>query len=279
MRKIGFSWKIFFLGIIFCIPPLTPIGLILLFFSFFYNKLRLKKLIKKGYLPSNKYSADILSKKGFIFNKPDEIAMIKDLEKEGQSILLSNFSMQLPCINKSSFFVKEIVKFSSVHEYDILDPENNKIIMECRETDGKIVRTLAHFRPATFILPFNLIIKTPDGRQIVRISKGISFFLNKVFVFDEYDKCIGLFTKFSGKGLTIFAGGKVFEIKGKWSSNFYKFIEGDIEYAHISLEQRILSRNEDLITIHDNVLSDSEIRKIILAAAICLEITLKLYKS
>ena len=98
-------------------------------------------------------------------------------------------------LNRNVFFIKEHTGlFKAANNYDILDPESQNLIMECREEDlsffTKIFRFHNDFKRMT---PFNIIVKTPDGKQVVRVSKGISFFVSNVDVFDESDRLIGGF--------------------------------------------------------------------------------------
>jgi hypothetical protein len=265
-RKLGGSWLISFILIII----ILPVGLfrILLMFS---NKTELKELIQKGYLPANKYSLDVLKRNGFIFKQQDSLDFMNKLEKK-HDLLTPNSASQLPVINKNIFIVREIPEFTAYHRYDFLDPDNNKIIMECRETGDKNLKILQNFFNPLFS-PFNLTIKSIDGFQILRISKPTSFSF-EVLVFDEYDKYLCLFSKFILKGFVIFAGGKTFEIKGNWGREFFRFIEGDTEYAHVLFEKEdiVFDKGEYHLVIHNNVPPDSEIRKIIIAATLCKEI-------
>lgn len=91
--KIGFSWTTFFFGffpavfredwkwaaIIFMIEMIVSIptlgfgfSVIGIIFSFFYNKLYIKDLLKKGYRPADEYSANCLKNKGFVIVNKSE---------------------------------------------------------------------------------------------------------------------------------------------------------------------------------------------------------------
>ena len=87
--------------------------------------------------------------------------------------------------------------------------------------------------------PFDVGIRTLDGRPVARVSRGISLFLPKVSVFDEQERRIGGFQQ------KLFSIGGAFrvmdaddqpicELKGKWTSWDFRFMSGQTELAHVS---------------------------------------------
>lgn len=77
--KVGFSWTMFFFGLF--VPIVrgdlkwTFFSLVLMFITFglfwfilpfFYNKVYIKDLLEKGYVPSSEHSKNILIQKGWI---------------------------------------------------------------------------------------------------------------------------------------------------------------------------------------------------------------------
>ncbi|PRX34695.1 hypothetical protein BX659_10210 [Orenia metallireducens] len=80
---IGFSWTTFFFGffpaifrgdikwaIIMFLAACVTAGVSALVFPFIYNKLYIKDLLEKGYLPADEYSKNNLSTKGIHFANP-----------------------------------------------------------------------------------------------------------------------------------------------------------------------------------------------------------------
>jgi len=190
-------------------------------------------------------------------------------------------------INRNSFFVKEHVgMFKAANNYDILDPESQDIILECREESLGAITKLLRFTDYKRMTPFNVTIRTPEGQQIVRVSRGISIFLSKVSVFDENDAYIGGF-----KQKLFSIGGKfnvlddqeneICKLKGKWTSWDFKFVDKDTEYAHVSKEwaglgkELFTSADNYMLEIYDNAPQDSNMRKLILAAVMCIDMVLK----
>lgn len=77
--KVGFSWTTFFFGIFvplirgdiaWCLTSLVlsviTFGFFWLIFPFFYNRIYIKNLLEKGYIPADLNSKEILLSKGWI---------------------------------------------------------------------------------------------------------------------------------------------------------------------------------------------------------------------
>jgi len=95
--------------------------------------------------------------------------------------------------------------FKAANNYDIYDPQTGEIIMECREDSLGVLTKLFRFTDYKRMTPFDIQIRTPDGRQVVHITRGVSLFLSKVSVLDEHDRAIGGFKqKFFSIGMNIF---------------------------------------------------------------------------
>jgi len=190
-------------------------------------------------------------------------------------------------INRNSFFVKEHVgMFKAANNYDILDPETQEVIMECREETLGMFTKMFRFSDYKRMTPFDITIRTPDGKQVVRVSRGISVFLSNVSVFDENDNRIGGFKQklfsIGGKFNVLDAGEReVCQLRGKWTSWDFKFVDGNNEYAHVSKEwagfakEMFTTADNYMLTISENVPPDSDIRKLILAAVMCIDMVLK----
>lgn len=190
-------------------------------------------------------------------------------------------------INRNSFFVKEhtgILK--AANNYDILDPETNSVMMECREENLGIFTRLFRFTDYKRMTPFDVRIRTTDGRQVVRVTRGVSFFVSDVSVFDENDNRIGGFKqKFFSIGGRFSVMDKndrpVCILQGKWTSWDFRFVEGDTEYASVSKKwagigkELFTSADNYMLQINSNVPTDSDIRKLILAAVMCIDMVLK----
>ena len=82
-------------------------------------------------------------------------------------------------LNRNVFLVKEHVgMFKAVNNYDIYDPQTGDIVMECREDHLGMITKLLRFTDYKRMTPFDIRIRTPDGNQLVRITRGVSIFLH-----------------------------------------------------------------------------------------------------
>jgi len=190
-------------------------------------------------------------------------------------------------INNNVFLVKEHTGlFKAANNYDIYDPSTGNIIMECREPSLGIFTKLLRFTDYKRMTPFDVQITTPDEQRIVRIQRGISIFLSKVVVSDEDGNVIGSF-----KQKLFSIGGKfdvldkndnlIFKLEGKWSGWDFYFKNGDKEYAHVSKKwaglgkELFTSADNYVLEISNDVPENDDIRKLILAAVMCIDMVLK----
>ena len=191
-------------------------------------------------------------------------------------------------LNRGLFFVKEHVgMFKAANNYDVLDPETGQIILECREEKLGFFTKLLRFTDFKRATKFDISIRTPDGQQVVRITRGVSLFRSKVNVLDENDQRIGGFRQ---KILSVGGAFTVMDdmdrpictLKGKWTGWDFRFLDLDgAELAHVTKKWAGLGK--ELFTTADNyvleiaadVPPDSTVRQLIMAAVMCIDMVLK----
>jgi len=190
-------------------------------------------------------------------------------------------------LSRNLFFVKEHVgMFKAANNFDIYNPENNEMIMTCREEKLGIFTKIFRFTDYKRATPFNIEIKTTNGEKVLSVKRGVSIFLSTVEVFDENDVLVG---KFKQKFFSI--GGK-FEIhdandnslctlKGKWTSWDFKFIKDNVEFGSVSKKwaglgrEMFTSSDNYILEINEKVPAENPIRLLILAAVMCIDMVLK----
>jgi uncharacterized protein YxjI len=190
-------------------------------------------------------------------------------------------------LNRNNFFVKEHVgMFKAANNYDILCPETNEEILHCREEKLGFFTKMLRFTKYKTMTPFNVEIKTPEGKQIVRIAKPTSFILSKITVHGEDDEVIGTFKQkfslFKSKFDILDAKGeKAFNLKGKWTGWDFKFLDDkENELASVSKKWAGLgkalftSADNYMLTINENVEPDGDDRRLILASVICIDMVI-----
>ncbi|MDH5475857.1 MAG: phospholipid scramblase family protein [Cyclobacteriaceae bacterium] len=190
-------------------------------------------------------------------------------------------------LSRNLFFVKEHVgMFKAANNYDIYNPDNNEMIMSCREENLGFFTKMLRFTDYKRMTPFHVEIKTPSGEKVLSIKRGVSIFLSKVEVFDENENLVG---KFKQKLFSI--GGKfdvidpnentLCTLKGKWTSWDFKFIKDEVELAHVSKKwaglgkELFTSADNYMLEVNENVPQDNPVRILILAAVMCIDMVLK----
>jgi uncharacterized protein YxjI len=190
-------------------------------------------------------------------------------------------------LNRNVFFVKEHVGlFKAANNFDIYDPETGQIIMECREKHLGMFTKIFRFTDYKRMTPFDIQIRTPDGQQVVRVTRGVSVFLSKVTVRDDRDQVIGGFKQkfFSiGGAFTVLDVNEqpVCQLKGKWTGWDFRFIAGEVELAHVTKKwagigkELFTSADNYVLEISASVAKDDVVRQLILAAVMCIDMVLK----
>ena len=190
-------------------------------------------------------------------------------------------------LNKNLFLVKEHVGlFKAANNYDIHDPQTGEIIMHCREDNLGGFTKLLRFTEYKRLTPFDVRITTPDGQQLVRITRGITFLRSRVTVVDGDDQVIGGFRQkllsIGGAFDLLDADDKVIcHLVGKWTGWDFRFMAGDTEFAHITKKwagvgkELFTSADNYILEITEAVPPDNRVRLLILAAVTCIDMVLK----
>jgi len=192
-----------------------------------------------------------------------------------------------PVLNRNLFFVKEHVgMFKAANNFDVFDPQTGEIMLLCREEKLGLLTKFLRFTDYKRMTPFCVEIKTPDGKTLVTVKRGVSIFLSKVDVLDENGTRIGGFKQ------KFFSLGGKFDVlddqdqplcmlKGKWTGWDFRFMNGETEYAHVTKKWAGLGK--ELFTTADNyvlqitnaVPADHPLRELIIAAVMCIDMVLK----
>jgi len=190
-------------------------------------------------------------------------------------------------LNRNVFLVKEHVGvFKAANNYDIHDPETGEVILLCREDRLGGFTKVLRFTDYKRFTPFDIRISTPDGRQVVRVKRGVAFLRSMVDVLDENGGRIGGFRQ------KILSVGGAFEVldehdrvqcslKGKWTGWDFRFAAGDRELAHVTKKwagvgkEFFTSADNYVLEIAADVPPDSRLRQLIVAAVMCIDMVLK----
>ncbi|MBI3735545.1 RNAase [Candidatus Sumerlaeota bacterium] len=190
-------------------------------------------------------------------------------------------------LHRNLYFVKEHVGlFKAANNFDIFDPQTGEKIMECREPNLGFITKMVRFTEYKRMTPFDIEVRTTDGRQVCRIKRGISLFLSRVQVFDDRDVYVGGFQQkfFSvgGKFDVLDDGGRpVCTLKGKWTGWDFRFVTGETEFAHVTKKWAGLGKelfttaDNYILEINEHLPADHPVRQLILAAVMCIDMVLK----
>lgn len=196
--------------------------------------------------------------------------------------------MAIDVLAANSFLVKEhLGLLKAANNYDIHDPATGAVVMECREPRLGLFTKLLRFTEYKRYTPFDIEVRTPQGELIVQVSRGISLFLSTVEVRDGQGTKLGSFKQ------KLFSIGGAFDVldeqdnpvctlKGKWTSWEFSFStpQGQ-QLARVTKKWAGLGR--ELLTSADNyvleigqaVPPDSNARRLIVAAVMCIDMVLK----
>ena len=190
-------------------------------------------------------------------------------------------------IDRNLFLVKEHPGlFKAANNFDILDPETGQEIIHCREDQLGPITKLFRLTKYRQMTPFDIRLRTPSGETVLTVKRGTSLFLSKVSVYDEMGTLIGGFQQ---KLFSI--GGKfdvldpsdepICSLKGKWTGWDFRFVAGEQELAHVTKKwagigkELFTSADNYVLQIADTVPAGSAVRKLILAAVMCIDMVLK----
>jgi uncharacterized protein YxjI len=188
----------------------------------------------------------------------------------------------------NAFLVKEHVGLlKAANNFDIYDPATGTIVMECREPHLGFFTKMLRFTKYKSLTPFDIEVRTAQGELIVQVSRGVSIFLSTVLVRDGRGTKLGSFKQ------KMFSIGGAFDVrdeqdnpvctlKGKWTGWEFSFsTPQDQQLARVTKKWAGLGR--ELLTTADNyvleigqsVPPDSNARRLIIAAVMCIDMVLK----
>lgn len=190
-------------------------------------------------------------------------------------------------LNNNVYLIKEhfgILKASN--SYDVYDPASGELIMECREPNLFWLTKILRFTDFKRMTPFDVQVKASDGQRVVRLMRGISLLVSKVEVRDSNNELVGYFSQ---KLFSI--GGKfdvfnkqdelVCTLEGTWAAWDFYFKQGEKTLAHVTKKWQGLgaelftSADNYVLDINPEVPDNSELRLLIFAAVMCIDMVLK----
>ena len=192
-----------------------------------------------------------------------------------------------PVLNNNLFLVKEHVGFlKAANNFDVYDMETGEMIIECREPNLGVFTRMLRFTDYKRMTPFHIELNTPCGESVVSVKRGVSLFLSKVSVEDNFGERIGGFKQklFSIGGAFSVLGPSDQELctlKGKWTGWDFSFKAGSNELARVTKKwgglgkELFTSADNYVLQISDSVPPDNPVRGLIMGAVMCIDMVLK----
>ena len=192
-----------------------------------------------------------------------------------------------PALQRNMFFVKEHVGlFKAANNYDVLDPQTSQVVLHCREDDLGFFTRLLRFTDYKRMTPFDMRIKTPDGVTVVRVTRGVSFFVSHVQVRDGQDQVVGGFKQkffsIGGRFAVLDAQDQpVCTLQGSWTGWDFKFVSGGTVLAQVTKKwaglgkELFTSADNYMLTIAESIRPDDPRRLLLLAAVMSIDMVLK----
>jgi uncharacterized protein YxjI len=187
----------------------------------------------------------------------------------------------------NQMLVKEHVGlFKAASNYDIFDLATGEKLLECREPNlGWIIRSL-RFTDYKRMTPFDIHVTDTSGNVVVEVKRGLSFFLSKVSVFDGSGQRLGGFNQklFSlGGAFRVMDenGNEVCQLVGKWTGWDFQFKAQGVQLARVTKKwsgigkEMFTTADNYVLEISEALPPESQTRKLILAAVMCIDMVLK----
>ncbi len=190
-------------------------------------------------------------------------------------------------LSLNTFVVKEHLGFfKAANNFDILDPRTGAIVLECREEKLGPFSKLFRFTDYKRMTPFHIEIREPGGQTLIEIKRGISILLSEVKVYDGAGSLLGSFKQkffsIGGKFDVLGAdGGALCSLQGKWTGWDFSFAAQGVEFARVTKKwtgfgkEFFTSADNYALTIDPSLEADHPLRKLIIAAVMCIDMVLK----
>lgn len=191
-----------------------------------------------------------------------------------------------PIFNQNIFLVKEqIGMFKASNNYDIFNPQNNELVLTCREPNLGFFTKLFRFTDYKRMTPFDIEIRTASGELTIQIKRGVTIFRSDIDVFDGGGRKIGVFKQ------KFFSFGGRFEVhdhqdkhlctlQGKWTGWDFKFNKDNKELANVSkkwagLGKEFFTSADNYVINITDVAEESKLRPLLIAAVMCIDMVFK----
>jgi uncharacterized protein YxjI len=188
-------------------------------------------------------------------------------------------------LDRQRFLIKEQVAFLKTTDvYDIYDADSQEQIGVAKEDPGQLVAFLRWFISKKLMSTKVYVTSTETDEVVFTIRKPVSFWRERVEVYDANEKCVGYFKSkiFSlGGGFWVYDDKDVqfAEVKGDWVGWNFRFLGPEKEELGLvtkkwaGLGKELFTSADNYIVSIDDSLEDQPVAKmLLLAAALAIDI-------
>jgi uncharacterized protein YxjI len=176
--------------------------------------------------------------------------------------------------------------FKAASNYDVYDLATKEKLLECREPNLGWITKALRFTDYKRVTPFDVHVTDAQGNLVVSIKRGISFFISKVSVYDGSGRRLGGFNQklFSiGGAFSVLDenGNEICQLAGKWTGWDFQFKAQGVQLARVTKKwmgigkEMFTSADNYVLEISEALPPESQTRKLILAAVMCIDKVLK----
>jgi uncharacterized protein YxjI len=187
-------------------------------------------------------------------------------------------------LDRQRFFIREqVAMLKTVDSYDILDPDTEEVIGQAREEISGLVQAL-RWIISKKLMPTTIVIRDADGEELFSIYRPVTFFRSQVEVRNAKGNRIGYFKSkilSLGGGFWVYDNKdrQVAEVKGDWKSWNFRFLTEDGEELGVVTKKwaglakaLFTSADNYMVSIADDLADDETTKKLLLAAALAIDV-------
>ncbi|HEX3000109.1 MAG TPA: phospholipid scramblase-related protein [Armatimonadota bacterium] len=182
--------------------------------------------------------------------------------------------------------VKEQVGyFKAANAYDVFTPTTGMQVAAIREQVPNILFKLLKFTDNKTLLPFTVDILDDNSMKLLTLKRPFTLFRSRVTIYDALGQKVGAFQqRFSlGGKFDIYDAQdqQVARLQGDWKGWNFSLVGMDGQ-PMAAVTKKWAGLGKELLTSADNyvvsvqpTLTDEQLRRIVVAAAICIDMVLK----
>ncbi len=187
---------------------------------------------------------------------------------------------------RNVLFVKEHVGyFKAANAYDVIDPTTGAIIASVREHVPNIIFKLLKFTDYKTMLPFTVDVLDAENQKVLTLKRPFTIFRSRVTIFDNLGQTIGSFQQRLSLGgkFDIYdnLGQQVAQLKGDWKGWNFSLVDpagqslATVTKKWAGLGKEMLTSADNYVVEISPTLVDAGVRRVVMAAAVCIDMVLK----